>query len=278
MQQWPKISIITPSYNQGAFLEQTICSVLEQNYPNLEYIVIDGGSTDNSVEIIKKHADKLSYWCSKKDNGQTDALNTGFQRATGDIVAWLNSDDEYCPGALDAIAKAFMADDKIDFVFGNKFAIDQNGIILRKEKHTKLNFTALVILGSTLSQCASFWKRSLFEQYGYLDDTLRFCMDYEFFCRIGQNIKAQHIRRYIAKFRWHSESKSSNIEDVRLEEHAKIRSKYLKAVCMGLPIFLIYIWVFMYRTFWYIVQGDWVYVLRGIFRRMLPKYLRPPNL
>ena len=126
---WPKISIITPSYNQGEFLERTILSVIEQNYPNLEYIIIDGGSTDGSVDIIQKYADKLAYWISEKDNGQTHAINKGFKKATGEIVAWLNSDDELCEGALMAVASVFMEHDEADFVFGNQYSIDSNGKI-----------------------------------------------------------------------------------------------------------------------------------------------------
>lgn len=201
MNEWPKISVVTPSYNQGEFLEKTIRSVIEQNYPNLEYIIIDGGSADGSVDIIRKYSDKLTYWVSEKDMGQTHAINKGFRRVTGDIVAYLNSDDMYCPDALETVAKTFMAYDNIDFVFGNKFAVDENENVLRDERHTRFSFAALIVLGMVVSQPACFWKRSLFEKYGYFDESMRFCMDYEFFCRIGQHIKAKHIRQYLAKFR-----------------------------------------------------------------------------
>lgn len=278
MNEWPKISVVTPSYNQGEFLEKTIRSVIEQNYPNLEYIIIDGGSTDGSVDIIRKYSDRLTYWVSEKDMGQTHAINKGFRRVTGDIVAYLNSDDMYCPGVLETVAKTFIAYDNIDFVFGNKFAVDENENILRDERHTRFSFTALIVLGMVVSQPACFWKRSLFEKYGYLNESMRFCMDYEFFCRIGQHIKAKHIRQYLAKFRWHSGSKSISIQDIRIQEHTGIKAQYLEAACKGYPTWLVRVWAFTYRTFWYTVQGDGFYVLRGVIRRLLPKSLRPRGL
>src|SRR5580658_2018681 len=114
-----KISIITPSYNQGQFLEETMLSVFNQGYPNLEYIVIDGGSTDNSVEIIKKYENRLTYWESQKDRGQTHAINKGFEKSTGEIIAWLNSDDVYCENALFIIADFFEKNIEANIVVGN---------------------------------------------------------------------------------------------------------------------------------------------------------------
>jgi glycosyltransferase involved in cell wall biosynthesis len=277
MNERPKISIVTPSYNQGAFIERTIQSVLNQNYPNLEYIIIDGGSTDGSMEIIKKYQDKLAYWVSEKDRGQAHAINKGFHRATGDIVGWLNSDDEYCSGTLETVAKTFTADNDVDFVFGNRITIDENGRILRDERHTRFSFSALVLYGMIVSQPASFWKRELFEKYGYLDESKRFCMDYEFFCRIGAHIKAKHIRKHLARFRRHPSSKSSTIRNVALEEHSRIRERYLDAACKGYPKQLVLLAMFTYRAFWYAVQGDGLYVIRGICRRALPQNLRPTS-
>lgn len=278
MSQWPKITVVTPSYNQGAFLERTIQSVLSQNHPNLEYMIIDGGSTDGSVDIIRKYSNKLAYWVSEKDKGQANAINKGFRRATGDIVAWLNSDDEYCLGALEAVAKTFMADKDVDFVFGNRISVDENGRVLRDDRHTRFAFPALVVYGMIVSQPATFWKRELLEKYGYLDESMRFCMDYEFFCRIGQHICAKHVRQNLAKFRWHSGSKSSNILDVCFQEQARIKAQYFEVACKGLPPWLVYMWAIAYRAFWYTVQGDGFYVLRGVLRRLLPKSVRPGSL
>jgi glycosyltransferase involved in cell wall biosynthesis len=277
MNEWPKISIVTPSYNQRAFIERTIRSVLNQNYPNLEYIIIDGGSTDGSVEIIKKYSDKLAYWVSEKDQGQAHAINKGFRQATGDIVGWLNSDDEYFDWALETVAKTFIANKDVDFFFGNRLTVDENGRILRDDRHTRFSFSALVLYGMIVSQPATFWKRELFEKYGYLDESQCFCMDYEFFCRVGAHIKAKHIRKHLARFRRHSSSKSSTIRNVALEEHSRIRKRYLEAACKGYPEKLVVLSIFIYRSFWYTIQGDGLYVIRGICRRALPQNLRPTS-
>lgn len=275
MSKYPKISIVTPSFNQGAFLERTIQSVLNQSYPNLEYIIIDGGSTDNSVDTIRKYSDRLAYWVSEKDRGQAHALNKGFEPATGDIVAWLNSDDEYCPGALEAVAKVFMSDQQVDLVFGNRISVDENGRILRKDRHTRFTFSALVVYGMIVSQPAMFWKRELFEKHGYLDESKSFCMDYEFLCRIAAHIKTKHIRKDLAKFRWHDEQKSSTITDIRDAELKSIQAEYRDAACQAFPTALVLAATFLERAFWYTIQGDGVYVLKGLVRRLLPKHFRP---
>ncbi len=248
---------------------------MSQNYPNLEYIIIDGGSTDGSVDIIKKYADKLAYWVSEKDNGQTHAINKGFRRATGDIVAWLNSDDEYCPDALKTAAEVFIADKDIDFVFGNRITIDENGKLLRQDRHTKFSFRAHVILLAILSQPASFWKRSLFEKHGYLDESMRFAMDYEFFCRIGAHINARHIRKNLARFRRHVSSKSCTIHQIGLQECGMIQERYIQAVCGKYPRGLVKMAVLAHRALLFTLQGDGLYVIQGIIRRMLPRRFTP---
>src|SRR5437667_5688340 len=123
----PRISIVTPSYNQGKYLEQTIRSVLDQGYPNLEYIICDGGSTDISVEIVKKYSDRLAWWCSEKDRGQSDAINKGWRRATGDILAYLNSDDVLLPGAIERVVRAFQQTPSAGVVYGDWTCLDEHG-------------------------------------------------------------------------------------------------------------------------------------------------------
>jgi glycosyltransferase involved in cell wall biosynthesis len=278
MKNWPKISVVTPSYNQAEFLERTIKSVLDQNYSCLEYIIIDGGSTDGSVDIIKRYANQLAYWVSEKDKGQTNAINKGFSRATGDVVAWLNSDDEYCPGSLETVARTFMSNKSLNFVFGDRLTIDKDGKILRKDRHCRYCFMALIVLGFIFSQPACFWKRELFDKYGLLDESKRCCMDYEFFCRIGRGLKAKHVRQFFAKYRSHGESKSSTMGDILKREHRDVSLKYLPEVCHGFPVWMVKFYMHVYRTFWYTCQGDFMHVVSGILRRLTPKSRRPPWL
>jgi glycosyltransferase involved in cell wall biosynthesis len=146
-----KISIITPSFNQGKFIEETIQSVFSQEYTNLEYIIIDGNSTDNSIDIIQKYSEQLSYWISEKDHGQAAAINKGFNIASGDIIGWLNSDDILLPGALDKISNAFISHPDIDVVYGDYFFIDENSKILLKKKEIPVDFK-IMLYGKDLTQ------------------------------------------------------------------------------------------------------------------------------
>lgn len=206
----PKISIITPSYNQGKYIEETILSILNQNYPNLEYIIIDGGSTDNSVEIIKKYEQHLAYWVSEKDKGQSDAINKGFRRATGEIVCWLNSDDILITDALNKVVRCFTENKELDLVNGHLLLIDENSkissnhfILKQKDWYAKRGIYYV-------SQPSMFWKRKIFNTVGLLRDDFHASMDREFLIRIFKNnFKIGHIEKILAGFRMHSTSKSS---------------------------------------------------------------------
>lgn len=205
-----KISIITPSYNQAQFLEETIQSVINQNYSNIEYIIIDGGSIDNSVEIIKKYKSYLTYWVSEKDNGQSEAINKGFKKASGNIICWLNSDDIFMPGALQNIEKCFKADPGLDFVNGASVIIDKNsniitGLFILKQKKRYARHGIYYV-----NQPAMFWKREIFKTIGLLKEDYQASMDREFLIRIFEkNYKIGHINQIIAGFRIHSLAKSA---------------------------------------------------------------------
>jgi glycosyltransferase involved in cell wall biosynthesis len=225
----PKISIVTPSYNQGQFLEDTMLSVLGQNYPNLEYIVMDGGSTDSSAAIIKKHADKLTFWISKKDNGQASAINEGFSRATGDILMWLNSDDLLMPNVLHWIA-GHTDTDTAEIQAGNCIhfkAEDNNSLtswgsdIIRKGNTGELNKIDFII------QPASFWTRKAWEQTGPLNEEMHFTFDWDWFLRATRkNVKLHFVEKGIAMYRFHNTHKSSAGGSVRQQEILKLYQTY----------------------------------------------------
>src|SRR6185503_2948881 len=162
-------TIVTTSYNQADFLEETIRTVLLQNYPNLEYIVMDGGSKDGSVEIIRKYEKHLSYWTSEKDDGASDAIARGFQRATGSIMAYLNSDDPYLPGALNAVVKVFQQRPQCDFVFGNTYWTDPRGNVLAERRQTPFWPASYLYGGADMQQPSTFWKRELYVKAGGMD-------------------------------------------------------------------------------------------------------------
>ncbi|MEJ7830185.1 MAG: glycosyltransferase family 2 protein [Segetibacter sp.] len=206
----PKISIVTPSYNQGKYIEETILSIINQNYSNLEYLIIDGGSTDNSVEIIKKYEKHLAYWVSEKDKGQSDAINKGFKKVTGEIVCWLNSDDILIDGALDKVVSCFRDNKDLDLVNGNLLLIDENSKILSGHFILKQKSWYAKQGIYYVSQPSMFWKRRIFDKVGLLREDFHASMDREFLIRIFKNnFKIGQLDEILAGFRMHSTSKSS---------------------------------------------------------------------
>jgi glycosyltransferase involved in cell wall biosynthesis len=228
-----KISIVTPSYNQAEFIERTIQSVLNQDYPEIEYIIMDGGSTDGSLEIIKKYSDKL-IWKSEKDHGQSDAINKGLKLATGDIVAFLNSDDTYEPGALSKVAGYFQQNPNVKWAYGKCKIIDENNTEIRKPitfyKNLLLkNYSYKKLLSENfISQPATFWKKELHSEIGYINEDEHFCMDYEFWLRIGKKYPAGVINSYLANFRYYANSKSGSVNKKQFQDELRIAKKFGK--------------------------------------------------
>jgi glycosyltransferase involved in cell wall biosynthesis len=205
----PKISIITPSYNQGQFLEETISSVLSQDYPNLEYIVIDGGSKDQSVDIIRKYASSLTYWISEKDSGQSEALNKGFKRATGDIVTWLNSDDVYLPGTLLKIAKHFTENPESTLLHGKTIVFGE-GLKDEERGAPEEELASLYLAYIPFPQPSSFFRRHVLTELGYLDESLQYGMDFDLLARIALNYRIDRSTEIFSRYRIHPASKSNN--------------------------------------------------------------------
>jgi glycosyltransferase involved in cell wall biosynthesis len=203
----PKISIITPSYNQGKYINRTIKSVLDQNYPNLEYIVMDGGSTDNTVNILKKYSGKI-IWESEKDKGQADAINKGLKIATGDIVAYLNSDDTYEPGTFLKVAHFFLKNPQEQFLYGQGKHIDEQDRYIEDYPNGQENYLFLHEQ-CKICQPAAFWKRDLIDDIGYFDSSLKYAMDYDYWIRISKKYNLNYIQDYFGNTRFYPTTKTS---------------------------------------------------------------------
>jgi glycosyltransferase involved in cell wall biosynthesis len=216
----PKISVIMPSYNQAEYIEEAICSILNQDYSNIELIIIDGGSTDNTVDIIKKYKERIYFWSSQKDNGQTDAINTGFRLATGDLVAWMNSDDFYLKDAFKKVASYYSdLDETPDAIFGDIALVDDKSNLIRVNKYPRNRLLHFEQEGCMMTNQATFWKRSLFNQIGFLDESYQFAMDYEFFYRLTyKKFKIHHIPQLIGAFRYQEESKSMSDDWMKIHD------------------------------------------------------------
>lgn len=211
----PKITIITPSFNQGKFIEQTINSVLGQEYPNLEYIVIDGGSTDNTVSILKKYGKKIK-WVSEKDKGQSDAINKGLKMATGDIVAWLNSDDYYLPGTLKRVAGYFASHPQAMWLSGDYQVIDEKGkdihgfVVSYKRFLRRFSSFGMLSFANYIIQPSTFWRKEAMEEVGLINEGYRYCMDYDFWLRLMKKYPLHNIPDPLSAFRIHGESKGGS--------------------------------------------------------------------
>ena len=223
----PLVSIVTPSYNQGEFIEETIQSVLNQDYAHIEYIVIDGGSTDNTVDILKKYDDKI-IWVSEKDRGQTEAINKGYKKAKGEILGWINSDDTYQPGAIKKTVDYFKTHPDIKVVHGAGYYIDRDNRILRPYCSDP---NAKASLPQTLNMCqpAFFIMREVIENVGLLDSNLHYCMDYEFIIRISRKYDIGFLDEYVANLRLYKGNKSSYYQKMHAEV-MEVQRKYFGKV------------------------------------------------
>ena len=227
-----KISIVTPSLNQGRYLEEALLSARNQNYPLAEHIVTDGVSTDGTVELLKRYSGEASnghlHWTSEPDQGQSDALNKGFRVATGDIIGWLNSDDRYRPGCFQAVIDAFDENPDIDILYGDYTWIDESGRIMQIRREIEfsrfiLSYHRVLYIPST----ATFFRRRIFDDGNFVDAQYRYAMDYEYFLRLAhKGYRFKHVPRLLADFRWHPSSKSGAHPERQLAEHDAIALKY----------------------------------------------------
>jgi glycosyltransferase involved in cell wall biosynthesis len=208
----PKITVVTPSYNQEAFLEQTIRSVLLQNYPNLEYLVIDGGSQDQSVEIIRKYEPWLTYWTSEPDRGQSHAINKGFVRATGEIMCWLNSDDYFAPDTLWTVAKILDASTGNMALAGHAVVVFCDGrlpVLVKGRFENRLRLLKFW-KGYQMHQASIFWRREAFEQVGLLREDLHLIMDFDYWARLAEHYSFTNVDQVLSYCTWHPAAKTSD--------------------------------------------------------------------
>lgn len=204
----PLVSIVTPSYNQAAYLEEAMSSVFAQDYPSIEYIVIDGASTDGSVELIRRRAGDLAYWVSEPDRGQADAINKGFARASGKYMAWLNADDRLKPGAVSEAVAFLESHREIGMVYGDADFIDARGRIIGRFRARQTDYRRLLRGYVHIPQQAAFWRAELWRQVGPLDPGLTFAMDYDLWVRLAKISSLHYHPRLWGEFRLHADSKT----------------------------------------------------------------------
>ncbi len=220
--EWPLITVVTPTYNQGRFIEETIRSILLQGYPNLEYIINDAGSKDETLDIIRKYEKWISSWVSEKDNGQSDAINKGFRRASGDIIAWLNSDDTYLPNGMQNAAMAFAADERIAMVYGGCNIVDEDGRLNTLYPSREFDLKILITAWNFIPQPATFFRRDAYRAIGEVDVDLHYSMDRDLWIRFGKQFSVKKIEPLVATIRYYDECKTKAISRAGRRERLMI--------------------------------------------------------
>jgi glycosyltransferase involved in cell wall biosynthesis len=229
----PRISIVTPSYNQGDFVEATVRSVFEQRYPDLEYIMMDGGSTDDTLARLEKYRPRFAHFQSAPDGGQSAAIADGFTRSTGEIMAYLNSDDVLLPGSLAFIAEYFRAHPHVDAIYGHRAIINEGNKVIG---HWILppHSSVLMRRWDLIPQESCFWRRSLWERAGNVDPTFRFAMDYDLFVRFMYHGRFRRVNRFLGAYRIHHQAKTHQmLHTVGQEEIARVYRKYRIRIVPG---------------------------------------------
>jgi len=208
-----RVSIVTPSFNQSKYLERTIQSVLNQDYVDIEYIIIDGGSEDGSLEIIQQYQDQIAYWISEPDKGQTDAINKGFAKASGDILAWINSDDTLEPGAVSRAVQILVENPGVGMVYGHGFFINGEDQKIGEFPSAQTDYRKLRRGYVHICQQAAFWRASLWKKIGPLDDSIYFAMDYDLWLRLAKEASLLYVPEHWANFRLHNDTKTIAEDD-----------------------------------------------------------------
>lgn len=225
MSRLPRLSVIIPSYNQGVFIERTISSIVEQGYPDLELILMDGGSTDSTMQIVERFRHHFAVIEHGPDKGQADAIFRGFAMATGQIMAWLNSDDTYAPMTLLKVGAYFRDNPSAQFVYGDYELIDAQDNVIAHKRQPEFNLGVVKYAFLTIPQMSAFWTRNLYLRSGGVDPSLRFAMDYDLFVKLGSLSAAVHLPGVIGRFRIHKDSKTANMEPIRQADDRLIQDR-----------------------------------------------------
>lgn len=221
----PSLSVITPSFNSAEFIEEAVLSVFRQERVRVEHIVVDGASEDATVDIVRRHPHV--GWISERDAGQSDAINKGFRRATGDLVGWLNADDYYLPGGLEAIAAAAERHPEADIIYGDCVFVDARGNIVRSKVEHEFDRNVLMHFGCYIPSTSTFFRRRLIDSGHLLNCDYRVCMDFEYFARLAHaGFKFHYVPRFIAAFRWHGSNVSIRNMTRRAAERRRVQQQY----------------------------------------------------
>lgn len=226
MKRLPRISIVTPSFNQGRFIKETLDLVFDQRYPDLEYILMDGGSLDDTLEVVHPYISRFKYFQTAPDDGQSAAIASGFEKTTGDIMAYLNSDDVLLPGALNYVAQYFEENPDVDVIYSHRCIIDAESTVIG---HWILppHSSFLMRRWDLIPQETCFWRRRIFEREGNIDPSYRFAMDYDLFVRFMRSGKFRRVNRFLAAFRMHDDAKTTTqLASVGLDEIRRVYTRY----------------------------------------------------
>jgi len=270
MPDLPRLSVITPSFNHGRFLEQTILSIIDQDYLNIEYIIIDGGSTDNSIEIIRKYENRIAYWVSEPDEGHRYALKKGFDRATGDVVAWQNADDYYEPDVFGQVMRVFEDHPKVDLVYGNVRLVDENSLSLGELRYVPATFWSTLFEGFMMNNQAAFFRRTLWDAMGgitFHDHNF----DYDLFLRATRIARPFFVHRTLGNYRNHLGSGYFSGAYRSIETSPWVTRRRYMGRWGRLPRIVfkpLAILSLIRRTMWYARLGDWDYLQEGLKRRL----------
>jgi glycosyltransferase involved in cell wall biosynthesis len=234
-----KISVVTPSLNQEKFIEENIQSILNQNYPNFEHIIIDGGSSDRTIEILKRYPHVK--WISEPDRGQADALNKGFRMAKGDVIGWLNSDDSYLPGTFELVARTLDKSRGRWVVMGDVEMTDEYGSVLEVLENKPKKFHQLLRFWDSklriFHQPGVFFSKEILERVGFLDESLYFAMDYDLWLRVSQKLEFHRVNAVFARYRLHGSSKSSRGWDAFMPEWELVSKRYTRELPMHYRVY-----------------------------------------